>query len=290
VKPDEPVIQNFDPHLVMFPSHDVIRVSSRYGDPDVFLERPKGDVYVLLAAATDEIVNQWDPVYSIRLAMLSAVSNVILCIAARDRVMSPEDIRCVEVAHKEHMPIADASWRLLELYRSVARFADADGVELPPILRDEKKAWCQSFLRNIYSCLDMSSSKASHIETQRKYAKALKNKANPFTEDEPEDRALIDWAHKLTAWDNSIQDDLAQLPSHQRKQWYSLRQDIRDNLNKYRSSLTTLATYLKESENLVLYATDKTGAHLVVGPKNKHSQIKTAQFEGGVLEIFSEPD
>jgi hypothetical protein len=290
MKADESVIQHFDPHLVMFPSYAVVRVGSRYGDLDVSLRRPKGDVYALLAAAIDGIVDQLDPVYSLRLAMLSAFSNVILCVAARDRVMSPEDIRCVEVVHKEHMPIADASWRLLELYRSVARFADAGGVILPPILQDEKKAWCQSFLRNIYFSLDMSSSKASHIKTQRKYAKALKNRENPFTEDEPEDRALIDWAHKLTVWDNSMQDDLAQLPNHQRKQWYSLRRDIRDNLYKYRSSLTTLATYLKECENLVLYATDKTGAHLVVGPKNKHSQIKTAQFEGGGLEIFSEAD
>jgi hypothetical protein len=239
------------------------------------LNRPEGDMYAVLVACVAKVCAE-----SERLIKTDALLRqynfqlILLGVAARERAMPPEAVQLVELKLARWMPIIDNCWRLLELFRAVARFADSSRIELPEILRDDRQAWGASILREVDAIECDSSSKNAYVKLLRASVKALKSNQNPFNAtDEPELCALIDCAFQLKYWDCDIGDAEAKLPNHKRATAGQLRRDISQKLNAYRVSLTTLASYIDKAPSVLWSKVGKDGNFYWIGDKGARIQV-----------------
>ncbi len=162
---------------------------------------------------------------------------LVLGIAARARVLDRSDIRQVELDCAMYMPFADVLWRELELFESVCRLMDALGIHRPEILQDEQQAWGRSFLREFARSIrpntrcSMPLSLSDSLQRQSQYLRKNKNEA--IFKNEPEKYLILDYALRLSYWDDS---DVRL--SHQASRDRSrLRNDIRQKLKNYKSAL-----------------------------------------------------
>jgi hypothetical protein len=235
----------------------------------VWLDRPKGDIY----AALDEYIDRAYPSDNDFEYMKRSLRVRLICVAALDRAMPSEAIRIVEVELAHFMPSANLRWRLLELFRSVGRMADALQIDLPDVIRNDVQAWAKTALY----CFDVGEegpySKREMTELIRPEVKALKQGQNPYSETLiPELFHLIEWAHRLTKWDAEREAQGSnKLPNYQKRRLGQLRRDIKNNLAAYRQALSTLATHLDRSPGLAMVRPGPVpGTARIVGDNNKH--------------------
>lgn len=236
-----------------------------------WLERPAGDWFALLCWDIADRLKGFPSVD--KKIRLGNWQNIILGVAARERVMPSEEVRMVElyVQAWELQPEVNLMWRSLRLYRAVARFADAVAADIPPVLRNEKKAWAQSILRAIDGAGETSIKRYS--ATLSAIAKQLADKQNPFdAELSPEDFAVVKAALGLTVWSKEIEAAICRLPNPQRKDCLALRRDVIDALEQYKAAFRTAAQHYRRQQKIALTKRIEEKTYLI-GNKNKLTQL-----------------
>lgn len=265
---DSTAIDRFDPDALMLQIGDmVIQLTTiqklKY---QIYLARPDGD---FLSHLMQEIERIPEP-EKIRPQVAHdkvEFANIVLGVAALERLISPEAIRVVEQEFKYLMPKIDFFWRSLQLFKAVVRYADAHCIELPASMRDEKQAFGRSVLRAV--TIPKYASKTPYRNVLKDSAKALKQKKNPFGDACPEDRDFVQYAFRFAHWDEEIRDHDASLQNGQRRRLGALRKDIRDALSNYARSMTTLSAYYKNTPNIVAIQFDDQNQPHAVGQKGK---------------------
>lgn len=240
------------------------------GDWRIWLDRPQGDMYAVLHQRIEHICRENHHLLKEESQLRQRnFSFVAIGVAALDEAMPPEAIYIVQHRLKSFMPMAAMSWRLLELFRAVARMGRVSNLGLPEILCDPRRAWGKSILRSIPG-RDAPTSKNQYVDSLRAENRTLKARCNPFDAvADPELHCLVAQAFQLTHWDESIGLAESKLPNHDRQSVARLRKDIKERLAAYRSSLTTLATYLDTESGVVLGRRNKAGQFVFAGNKNK---------------------
>jgi hypothetical protein len=215
----------------------------------LYWERPKGDKF----AALDEFVDQGHPSHgdgdlehrktNLRL--------ILLGVAARDQALPYEAIRIVETKLKHLMPSANHRWRLLELFRAVARMCNALDLDLPDCIVDPVKAWGNVMLWGLRP-QSANFSKRDLVAITRAECASLKVGMNPYSPDsEPELFHLLESAYSLTRWTSDVENEESRLPNHLKKERGQLRRDIKNRLDEYRQGLSALASHINDSPELV---------------------------------------
>jgi hypothetical protein len=229
----------------------------------LYWERPKGDMF----AALDEFIDQGHPSHgdgdlehrktNLRL--------VLLGVAARNQALPHEAIRIVETKLKHVMPSANHKWRLLELFRAVARMCNVLGLELPECIRNPVQAWGSVMVWGLRP-QSASYSKQELVKISRTECDSLKARVNPYSPSlEPELFYLLELAYGLTRWTPDIEAEESRLPNHLKKERGQLRRDVKNRLDEYRQSISTLATYWdRDSELVTVHPITKDSAQVTV--------------------------
>ncbi|NJR69335.1 MAG: hypothetical protein HC771_12235 [Synechococcales cyanobacterium CRU_2_2] len=236
----------------------------------ITLPRPQGNVYFELSHKIEKVLKNRKTV-SFEIAH-SNFHNILMGVAARERLMPDRQTRFIEQELSAWMPHADVFWRELQLFEAVARLASKASVDLPEILRDERQAWGRAFLRHV-AAQHQPNSKSKAIAAIRKDAAALAERKSIVSPDlEPEVSLMLQYAFMLLHWDERE----SRLPSWERKSRGEMRKDLKRQLNAYISSLKSLATYLDRNRNFAYLRLDQSGQICALGEKNKLEPIAFA--------------
>ena len=270
--PTEREIANFDPCSLKSEPRAVLKVIIKDGDTlrRIFYDRPKGDLYFLLAQSIERIIAESTKLNSDeKVQLLEQLICIPIGSAARDLAMPQECLKIVELCFGRRSPEINTHWTSLELYRAVGQYAKAVSLELPEILRDVDRAWACSVMRSVqYLELSPRDSLSEQRKVSSYGAKVLVGRINSFPDSEPEDRALMDVAIEIIQW-NEEEWASKTFSANERSHILKLRREVRDKFKSFRRSLTQLASWYKNSGEVVATRRDSQGRLWLVGPRNE---------------------
>lgn len=257
-------IEMFNPNSLMLQTDDIsITVSGV--ERKINLIRPSADFLWLLGKSIDHrLTFSTRPETAKRLAKMN-YSIFLLIIAARERMLSDEDARWIEETFEAYKTTADMLLAKFQLFKAVATLAAALQVEIPEILRDERKAWGQSVLRVLEDEINESEENSAS-----EYSTRLRNAAKSLLiwpinaalfDDDPELKLLITYARRLSCYEESE-------PNHLK----SLRKQVRQTLDRYRRSLLAEANF-KRKDKRVIQTFTIHGKHYYRGVKGHIHEV-----------------
>ena len=160
--------------------------------------------------------------------------DILLGVEALDQMGPPGVVRIISSEPRKFSCQIDFHWRSLVLFKSVTLYACTHSIELPEPIRNVRQSWERSVLRSVSQ---KHESKDSRRKILNQVAKVIRQKQNPFGEEDPEKRDFLKYAFAFTHCDNT---------KHQKRD--SLRKDVREAIADYARSINTLGLVLKESQ------------------------------------------
>jgi len=160
--------------------------------------------------------------------------DILLGVAALDQMVLPKSGPIISHEPRRFICQIDFHWRSLVLFQSVALYACTHSIELSAPIKNVRQSWERSVLRSVSQ---KHESKDSRRKILNQAAKAIRQKQNPFGEEDPEKRDFLKYAFEFTHCDNT---------KNQKRD--SLRKDVREAIADYARSMNTLGLVLKESQ------------------------------------------
>ncbi|NJM68114.1 MAG: hypothetical protein HC851_21825 [Acaryochloris sp. RU_4_1] len=163
---------------------------------------------------------------------------ILFLVALKDRKLKGDQTDMIEEVFDNHQVGGHLYWIILELFKSVSRMASRIRLDVPDIIKYENWAWQCFFTRGIQSTSEFKSKK-QYIRHIRTIARAIRNRQNPFTKDEPEMQIFIDYAFSLST--------IHQSDKHELNDIKTLRKHIRQRLKDFHQAMSAYATYLERN-------------------------------------------
>ena len=160
--------------------------------------------------------------------------GILLGVAALDQMVPPISDGFMADESIRYSCQIDLHWRVLVLFKSVTLYACTHSIELPEPIKNVRRSWERSVLRSVSQ---KHESKDSRRKILNQVAKVIRQKQNPFGEEDPEKRDFLKYAFEFTHCDNT---------KHQNRD--SLRKDVRESIAAYARSINTFGLALKESQ------------------------------------------
>lgn len=226
----------------------------------------EGQVFVALILAIKNYIISFNEIPLT--AKQTCLRNYVICmmiVALKEGVIAgqKQPLQIVGIPFLE--PFADVFYNQLQLFKSIKNVGSELGIYIPDELRDEKKAWGKSILREIkqWGSGLSEKSKREHYTNLRMKGKMLHSRENPFTKQDLELKYLVDYSLVLIA---SIVDS-----DGNRK---DLRKQISSKFDNLRKSYTALSRHLKDNPN-IQYTTVRYGTHWLVCKNNHYEKISS---------------
>lgn len=232
----------------------------------VYFKRKEGDIFsTLIPAIRNYIVSLENIPSTAKQMCLNNYVTCMLIVASKEGVILDQKEKEQSKSKSFLEPFANTFYDRLQLFEIIKNVGDVLGIHLPSELKDARKAWGKSILREIKEWGDGLSAKSKrecYTEFSRR-GKMLHSRENPFTKKDLELKFLIDYSLTLTA---SILDKDGD--------GRDLRKQILSKFDNFRKSYTALSGHLKNNPN-IHHTNVSHGTHWLVCKNNHRKKISS---------------